>query len=264
MDGACVRYEENNLTVDNKGTKINSFGEHTILNGDFLWFDNVHRRIEIIASEQSLYFYNLEEYGAIGNSYADLSVGKSTVITRDDSPMAKSLFSEVGIDLVEINNRGAVIKIFNSSLSEEYKLRCVELGDRGRNLEMKGKVFGYDFASNEPIVLEDHCDEEGYLWEYSCKENFTQGNRDNINAERVPCVYGCVDGTCEGARQCSSLGFRENSKFCSSANYFMPQKDKDEFCENNFECLSNSCLDSKCVEVGLWTKILNWFRNLFG
>ncbi len=60
----------------------------------------------------------------------------------------------------------------------------------------------------------------------------------------------------------NNLGYRKLGEYCSEEGFGV-QKEGDEDCENNFECVSNSCIDSKCVEKGFWTRIINWFRKLF-
>jgi hypothetical protein len=61
----------------------------------------------------------------------------------------------------------------------------------------------------------------------------------------------------------NTLGYRKSGEYCSE-NGFIEQKNGNEMCDNDFECLSNSCIDEKCVEEGFLTKILNWFKRLFG
>jgi len=65
--------------------------------------------------------------------------------------------------------------------------------------------------------------------------------------------------------KCYPLGFRKSDNFCSDIdNQFIEQKQAESICENNFECSSNLCIDSQCVSSGLWQKIINFFKNLFG
>ncbi len=74
-----------------------------------------------------------------------------------------------------------------------------------------------------------------------------------------------INTTCVGCflkDNCYQIGHRKSGNYCSEED-FVEQKKGDENCENNFECVSNSCLDSKCIEAGFWTKFMNWFRNIF-
>ena len=84
--------------------------------------------------------------------------------------------------------------------------------------------------------------------------NQTQTNLTNEN--KGMCVGCSLDDNCY------QIGHRKSGNYCSEED-FVEQKKGDESCENNFECVSNSCLDSKCIEAGFWTKFANWFRKLF-
>lgn len=70
---------------------------------------------------------------------------------------------------------------------------------------------------------------------------------------------GCVLGN-----KCVFVGYRSNEKYCELTGEFKLQKEADSSCENNFECSSNLCIANECVNQGLWRRILNFFRRLFG
>ena len=79
------------------------------------------------------------------------------------------------------------------------------------------------------------------------------------------CVNGAScssDGECVN-KDCTTIGFRIEGKYCSSEYIYEHQKESDEFCENNFECNSNICIEGKCVSGGIWSEFLEWFRKLF-
>jgi len=63
---------------------------------------------------------------------------------------------------------------------------------------------------------------------------------------------------------CIPFGYRYSNEYCSLNKTSEIQKQAEELCDNNFECLSNLCIDNECVKLGLWKKIMNWFKNLFG
>ena len=70
---------------------------------------------------------------------------------------------------------------------------------------------------------------------------------------------GCVLGD-----KCVFVGYRANEKYCELSGEFKHQKEADLSCENNFECDSNLCIDDRCVEKGLFKRILEFFQKLFG
>ncbi|MEK6871375.1 MAG: hypothetical protein AABX16_00560 [Nanoarchaeota archaeon] len=87
------------------------------------------------------------------------------------------------------------------------------------------------------------------------------------------CIQSCFtekvseENSCSGCLsddKCFSFGYRMDKKFCSQNGEFTTQFNKEESCENNFECSSNVCVSGKCVNSTLLEKILNWFRRLFG
>jgi len=69
---------------------------------------------------------------------------------------------------------------------------------------------------------------------------------------------------CLGDKICYPLGYRKSDNYCSEDLEFIEQKEADETCENSFECQSNLCIDDQCVKKGVFKRILDWFRNLFG
>jgi hypothetical protein len=68
---------------------------------------------------------------------------------------------------------------------------------------------------------------------------------------------------CELGEKCYPLGYRKEGQFCSEDYEFVGQS-KAGICDNDFECESNVCISSECVEEGLMRRIIKWFRNLFG
>lgn len=114
---------------------------------------------------------------------------------------------------------------------------------------------------------------------YSCVDN----KCNEIKYFRNPCgdtgISDCVvNGICETQfgedgvtcpedcnieKQCPQLGYREKGKYCNVNNVWEEQRNGNEYCDNDFECSSNSCLDSQCTEPGFWTKLSGWLSKLF-
>ena len=76
-------------------------------------------------------------------------------------------------------------------------------------------------------------------------------------------VLICKD-SCALDGKCYPFGYIKNGKFCNDDSSFTLQLKAESSCENNFECDSNLCIGNQCVSAGLWQKIMNWFKNLFG
>ncbi len=81
---------------------------------------------------------------------------------------------------------------------------------------------------------------------------------ENISSN-LQCSVGCLYNA-----QCVSAGIRTSDRYCSLGGDFTAQKNSKEFCENNFECMSNVCVDSACIEQGLFKRFIDWFSSLFG
>lgn len=137
--------------------------------------------------------------------------------------------------------------------------------DGGVNYYVKGEV------EKSGVIQTDHCD-LGTLTEFSCDENWL------VDKKYYACPQGCEDGACvsiEGERQiecqngclkdstCLPIGYRFKDEFCDVDSNFKEQKLEGISCNNNFECRSNLCIDSECIKVGLFRRILSWFKRLF-
>lgn len=82
---------------------------------------------------------------------------------------------------------------------------------------------------------------------------------------------------CKTENTCLSVGIRmiDNLSlpvYCDLTGQFLEQKDEGTSCQNDFECLSNSCLSGQCEDLAaqleetrtMYEKISAWFAGLFG
>ena len=76
----------------------------------------------------------------------------------------------------------------------------------------------------------------------------------------------CTEMACPPIEQkeCPQLGYREKGNYCNINNIWEEQRKGGEYCDNDFECSSNSCLDSQCTEPGFWIKLSKWLTKFFG
>lgn len=89
-------------------------------------------------------------------------------------------------------------------------------------------------------------------WETSCK------TPDKSNDSSLLCKDSCpLDN------KCYPFGYRKEGKFCSDSGAFNEQLKEDSSCDNNFECSSNVCVNSKCISSSLIEKVIGWFKSLF-
>ena len=79
--------------------------------------------------------------------------------------------------------------------------------------------------------------------------------------EEPPC-YGCIFN-----QECISFGTRlmynEEKSYCSFQGKIKPQLSTNSECINNFECVSNICINNKCIDTSIWNKFISWFKKLF-
>ena len=78
----------------------------------------------------------------------------------------------------------------------------------------------------------------------------------NVLFESTNCEGCMVDG------KCFSIGVRKNGRYCGTNGYVFEYKEGETSCENNFECASNICADSVCVEPKLFRRFLLWLERL--
>ena len=113
-------------------------------------------------------------------------------------------------------------------------------------------------------VFESQGSNKVWVWKelYPIYNNGSESIR-ITSSENNTSNYICSD--CELDNQCYPLGYRKSDNYCSDeTKEFVPQLDVDEICENNFQCQSNICVESKCISASLWLKFLDWIKNLFG
>lgn len=65
---------------------------------------------------------------------------------------------------------------------------------------------------------------------------------------------------------------RDVPLFCDINKEFLPQKELNEDCQNNYECLTNQCSNRRCIDLeselretrSLVQRLLSWFERVFG
>jgi Kazal-type serine protease inhibitor domain. len=103
------------------------------------------------------------------------------------------------------------------------------------------------------------------------KDGKTYGNKcgaESANAiiecqGECPCETKCDSG-CMHEEVCLPIGTRTGNSYCDITLKLETQKESEISCNNNFECGSNLCVDSNCVQQGFFNKIMSFFRKLFG
>ena len=124
---------------------------------------------------------------------------------------------------------------------------------------------GCNFEMDSDCLKENSCN---YVHECDDKNPCTDNS-----CEGIPkiCVYkpknGCIFGN-----QCVNYGKREEiggvGQYCDKFGKWLNQKTEDSLCDENYECITNSCSQGKCIapaeEPEWWEKIIGWITNLIG
>src|SRR3989338_2357812 len=104
------------------------------------------------------------------------------------------------------------------------------------------------------------------------------GNVDFILSDNKECILnrvrggsgnscltiGCSLPSSDGSNKCIAFGTRTGGNYCALSGTMNAQGASEATCENNYECGSNVCASGKCVDAGLFQKIIDFFRKLFG
>ncbi|MGM5484867.1 MAG: hypothetical protein ACQEP1_03260 [Nanobdellota archaeon] len=154
----------------------------------------------------------------------------------------------------------------------------IEFGDKMISVEEGGRYTqAHDFQKAEMKIIDvnpeegsvslkvirfiDNC-EGSLLHEAICEgEYFTVHE----------CSQGCSDGAClsEGTdvcggctidEKCVDYGFRKGREYCALDGEMKKQLKNEGNCGNDFQCITNFCLDSNCVNPSVIQKVLNWMR----
>ncbi|MBI4454200.1 hypothetical protein HY636_06150 [Candidatus Woesearchaeota archaeon] len=144
---------------------------------------------------------------------------------------------------------------------------CVD-SDGGKSYNFKGSVKWLNYTDT------DYCIDSTTLFEFYCGIDNTR------DGETYYCQYGCSDGTCvqssqepynnDGSQEiiskpiecqgclmdnnnCISFGTRFLSDnynyYCDITKNAIKQKENKEYCQNNYECVSNNCKSGLCASI---------------
>ncbi len=157
----------------------------------------------------------------------------------DDCPHCIDMDTEIGILKQKgfFNDFGAAVFDINDEISQKFEIKAVPtliLYKDGCSFRKEGLIKSDDIIK---WAYQAKCQEEPIL---ICKDSCP------------------LDG------KCYPFGYRKEGKYCSDEGMFKEQLKEDAACENNFECLTNVCVDGKCISSNLIQKIMSFFKKLFG
>jgi len=199
----------------------------------------------------------LEPYGFIAEGHKAKNKHTAEFIEISEiysnSQINKDKNFEVFIEAYEIGN---VPLLPTYDIHDYYDVLEIKLEYKDESKEWTVPLF---FIPIEEIVRIEPVEEP-----IEIPEEIEESEEEIVGEERGEerIIYICSG--CLLDNKCYPFGFRKDGNFCSDINdQFTPQSVEETICENSFECQSNLCIDSQCIEQGLFTKIINWFKNLF-
>ena len=198
-------------------------------------------------SDNGYYPYN---FGSV--SWYDRS--GSPKITDDKCVLDSNILMEAVCDLNGYANNGQTFECPNGCSNGN----CINITNS--NVTMRDVANSNVTQNNVVNVTQDNVANTSTII------NETQGEDLEINwqtetstSEEEKNCNGCFR---EG--NCYDFGYRKLGEYCSEFKEFAAQLEKENSCENNFECKSNICIDGKCVEGRFLFKIIEWLKRVFG
>ncbi len=167
------------------------------------------------------------------------------------------------------NKSNVKSNFFTGKIYSAPENSCTD-SDGGNNPLKKGTLTS-KLSNGSVLTFSDKCGSKSQLQEYFCSESVSGVGLSWTNCD---IMYGkefiCEDGACSekdvsGEEKdcfgceidfepgCIPYGTRIEEKFCSfetgggMGGKLIPQKNEGDFCDNNYECLSNLCSYGKCV-----------------
>jgi hypothetical protein len=273
-DGACLSETKINPPIPNEPTQYSDYLiEKDILQSEGSDEDYIYLKSDIGADWGLDIAGNIEQEGYVADyKCANGCTAKATVINFDSS----------------LNLEDSIKSFCNSSIA----LECEKAEIDGKLIYSIRFTRGYGAFWNykNKIIttwateLCDKSDSSGclsivgiakaYLAKYPSEVGMAQTTPGTVITP-TPIVIVTPIGTvsCQGCvfdSTCLAYGHRikinGTPSYCEALGAsFMPQKEKEEECQNDYECLTNDCKDGKCVSTyTLLQAIFDFIKSIFG
>lgn len=124
---------------------------------------------------------------------------------------------------------------------------------------------GDDYCPQDCLYGTDaDCGEPG-----RCVSNSDCNDNDPCSVDRCEgtpkkCVNERTQSGCNLDDDCVSTGTRTENRYCSPDKQFNEQQTTERACSNDYECVSNNCVNNQCMESNLIRRLINWLKNLLG
>ena len=148
---------------------------------------------------------------------------------------------------------GGFNSLFTGRVSSNI-VDCVDTDD-GVQSEIGGNVIGSfdstkarrDFCVNSTTLGEYYCDvarSDGKIKEIFCEFGCVAEGGFGVCKMKVDDDFKCSQG-CSYNGECMPVGTRITGRYCDFTQVLRVQKENE--CDNNYECKSNLCISGKCL-----------------
>jgi len=148
---------------------------------------------------------------------------------------------------------GGFNSLFTGRVSSNI-VDCVDTDD-GIQSEIGGNVIGSfdptkarrDFCVNSTTLGEYYCDvarSDGKIKEIFCEFGCVAEGGFGVCKMKVDDDFKCSQG-CSYNGECMPVGTRITGRYCDFTQVLRVQKENE--CDNNYECKSNLCISGKCL-----------------
>ena len=227
--------------------------------------DHYANNLAIVVSEEEVTLYSIVS--------ADIASGLAPVTGNTKTLLDKELLTNYrDYDLILIGDP-CENKLTSKFISVEY---CdhnpgearIKIMDNGINEAIIVMGYNFDAMRNAGLVLRNYNDYALTGDEMTITEKDGQIIISNaVSKTTQPAIKPIIKPTtgCEGCivdKTCLQDTERLFNEYCKDSS-LMQQKESNENCNNNYECLTNICKDNKCSKPTILEMIINWFKSLF-
>jgi len=174
---------------------------------------------------------------------------ESRCTEESDNDCGKAILTECINDSDCDDNNATTIDVCDNTTKKCNNTKITECIS-GDNYCPGNCSFTLDMDCNECSADED------------CKDNNACTTDTCLGAPKK--CSNTVTSGCNFNGECISIGTKTEDQFCDTDDAIKPLRPKKEYCDNDYECLSNKCKKNKCKGIFFIKKITKWFKGLFG
>ncbi len=194
-----------------------------------------------------------------------------SVGTPCDNPVTYKLIGNPGPCLIGLNQGEAIIELMNYDGYAQLVVYGYSNLDTRRAARVLAELESWDLYGTKILVT----GQSTTFTDTQIEVISSEIPEEPVPTEPEPSVPEC--NGCLRDSKCLQFGIRlvhddEVDLYCDYDKNLKKQKEKEEPCQNNYECKTNQCNDGVCGSLteelretrGMLQKILDWFGKIFG